>query len=134
MITLDIVTPEKRILLEEGISIVTVPTSEGEIGVMTNHIPIYSQLVSGELKYKKDESDYFVAIHGGFIEFANNTLTVLADQAARAEEIDEAAAELARKRAEDAMAQKVTDVEFAEAESNMRRALIDLRVARKRRT
>jgi len=133
MITLDIVTPEKRILLEEGVSIVTVTTKEGEIGIMSNHIPIYSQLVSGEMKYKKDDQEFFVAIHGGFIEFANNTLTVLADQAVRAEEIDQAAAEEARKRAEEAMALKVTDIEYAEAETNMRRAMIDLRVSRKRK-
>ncbi len=132
-LTLDIVTPEKRILHEENVAIVTLRTVEGEIGVLPGHIPLYSQLAAGELRYKKNNDEFFVAIHGGFLEVANSKVTVLADAAARAEELDEAQIEAARRKAEEAMSQKITDEDYAIAEGAMRRALIDLGVARKKR-
>jgi F-type H+-transporting ATPase subunit epsilon len=132
-LVLDIVTPEKRILHEENVAIVTLRTVEGEIGVLPGHIPLYSQLAAGELRYKKDNEEYFVAIHGGFLEVANSKVTVLADAAARAEELDEAQIEEARRKAEEAMSQKITDEDYAIAEGAMRRALLDLSIARKKR-
>lgn len=133
MIVLDIVTPEKRILHEENVAIVTLRTVEGEIGILPKHLPLYSQLAAGELRYKKDNEEHFVAIHGGFLEVANSKVTILADAAARAEELDEAAIELARQKAEEAMSQRVTEEDYALAEGALQRALLDLRVARKKR-
>lgn len=134
MIILDIVTPEKKILHEEEVSIVTLRTIEGEIGVLPGHLPLYSQLVEGELRYRKDNQEFFVAIHGGFLEVANSKVTVLADAAARAEDLDEAAVETARQKAEEAMAQKITDEDYAIAEGVMRRAMLDLRVVKRRKS
>lgn len=133
LITLDIVTPEKKILHEENVAIVTLRTVEGEIGVLPGHLPLYSQLEEGELRYKKDNQEFFVAIHGGFLEVANSKVTVLADAAARAEELDEAMIEEARRKAEEAMSQRVSDEDYALAEGAMRRALLDLRVAKKKK-
>ncbi len=133
MLTLDIVTPEKRILTEDNVSIVTVDTVEGQMGILPSHIPLYSKLKPSELIYTKDGHEHFLAIHGGFIEVANNTVTILADDAIRAEEINEAAVEEAHRRAQEAMEQKVTDEDYAFAEGAMRKALLELKVARKRR-
>jgi len=133
MITLDIVTPEKRILLQDDVSIVTVKTVEGEVGILAGHAPLYSQLAAGELKYRVGNEEYFVVIHGGFLEVANSKVTVLADAAARAEDLDEAAVEEARRKAEEAMTQKVSNEDYALAEGAMRRALIDLKVSKKKR-
>lgn len=133
MITLDIVTPEKRILHQGDVSIVTVKTVEGEVGILPGHLPLYSQLAPGELKYRVGTEEHFVAIHGGFLEVANSKVTVLADAAARAEDLDEAAVKEARRKAEEAMSQRVSDEDYALAEGAMRRALLDLRVAKRRR-
>jgi F-type H+-transporting ATPase subunit epsilon len=134
MLTLDIVTPEKKILSEDQVSIITVMTTEGEIGVLPHHVPLYAKLQPGELKYKKDGHDHYVAIHGGFIEVTPTKVTILADDAVRAEDISEELAEQARLRAEELMAQKVTDADFVHAEAAMRRALLELKVVQKRRT
>lgn len=133
MMKLDVVTPEKRILTESDISVVTVDTVEGQIGILPNHIPLYSKLKQGEMIYKKNDVDHYLAIHGGFIEIADNKITVLADDAVRAEEIDEAAVEEARQRAQEAMEKRVTDEDYAFAEGAVRKALLELKVAKKRR-
>jgi F-type H+-transporting ATPase subunit epsilon len=133
MLTLDIVTPEKKVLTEDGIGLVSVDTTEGQIGILPHHAPLYAKLRPGELKYKKDGHDHYVAIHGGFIEVTPTKVTILADDARRAEEINEELAEKARAHAEDLMAQKVTDEDFVKAEAAMRRALLELKVAQKRR-
>jgi F-type H+-transporting ATPase subunit epsilon len=133
MIVLDIVTPEKRILHEEDVAIVTLRTVEGEIGILPGHLPLYSQLAPGELRYKKGTDEHFVAIHGGFLEVANSKVTVLADAAGRAEELDESLIEEARRKAEEAMSAKITEEDYALAEGALQRALLDLRVARKKR-
>jgi F-type H+-transporting ATPase subunit epsilon len=132
MLTLDIVTPEKRVLTETDISIVTVDTVEGQIGILPKHISLYSQLRPSELTYTKDGHEHFLAIHGGFIEVANDTVTILADDAIRAEEIDEATVLAAQRRAEEAMSQKVTDEDYAFAEGAMRKALLELKVVKRK--
>ncbi len=133
MLTLDIVTPEKRVLTEDNVSIITVETVEGQIGILPSHIPLYSKLQPSELKYTKDGQDHFLAIHGGFIEVANNKVTILADDAVQAEEINEAAVEEAHRKAQEAMQQRVTDEDYALAEGAMRRAMLELKVAKKKR-
>lgn len=134
MLILDIVTPEKRILNEDNISIVTVMTVEGQVGILPEHIPFYAKLKPGELSYKKDDREYFLAIHGGFIEVANNTVTVLADDAVRAEEINEAAVKEAERRAKETMEKKITDEDYAFAEGAMRKALLELKVAKRKKS
>lgn len=133
MLTLDIVTPERRVLTEDNVSIVTVDTVEGQIGILPSHIPLYSKLQPSELKYTKDGHEHFLAIHGGFIEVANDTVTILADDAVRAEELNEAAVEEAHRKAQEAMEQKVSNEDYAIAEGAMRRALLELKVVKRKR-
>lgn len=129
---LTIVTPEKQ-LLSEAVELVTLPTTEGEIGVLPGHAPLYASMQAGELKYKKNGIDHFLAIHGGFVEVEPDTVRVLAHDAALAEDLDEAAIEVAKQKAQDAMNEKVSDEEFAMAEAAMRRALLELKVAQRKR-
>lgn len=133
MLKLQIITPEKILLEESDVSIVTARTVVGEVGILPSHIPLYSKLVSGELSFKKNNEEHYIAIHGGFLEVIADTVTILADDAVRAEDIDEETVEEARIRAQEAMEQKVTDEDFAHAEAAMERALLELRVAKKRR-
>lgn len=132
MLQLTIVTPEKMLLSEE-VELVNVPTSEGEIGILPGHAPLYASIKPGELKYRKNGEDHFLAIHGGFIEVEPDTVRVLAHDAALAEELDEAVIEAAKQKAQDAMNEKVSDEEFAMAEAAMRRALLELKVAQRKK-
>ncbi len=102
-IKFEIVTPE-RVVLKEEISQVTVPTKEGEITVLPKHMPIVATLKTGviELVTKGGKAE-IMSISGGFIEVLRNKVVILADTAERAEEIDLARAEEARKRAEESI-------------------------------
>lgn len=102
---LDIVTPE-RLVYSEDVDVVTIPTIEGEIGILANHTPIVSVIASGELKIKKDGEVNYIAITGGFVQFMKNKATILADAAERADEIDIERAEKARERARKLLSEK----------------------------
>ena len=98
-IKLKIVTPE-RTVYESEIDQLTLPTQEGEITVLPNHIPLISVLAPGELIAKADGEEITMAVSGGMVEVRRNEITILADTAERAEEIDLKRAEEARERAE----------------------------------
>ncbi len=133
-IKLKIVTPEK-LLLETEVSQVTLPVTFGEVTVLPEHIPYIGALSSGEVRFVEAAGDEVrLALSRGFVEFHDNVLTVLAERAERAEDIDIERAEAARKRAEEL---KNTTLESADEEEYARTvAMLDkelnrLRVARK---
>ncbi len=100
-IKFEIATPERVVLKIEEVKQVTVPTKEGEITVLPNHIPLVAFLQSGVVEVvTADDSKEVVSVSGGFIEVLKNKLVILADTAERAYEIDIDRAEEARKRAE----------------------------------
>jgi len=127
-----IVTPEKTVY-EDSIDQVTLPTQEGEITVLPNHIPLISVLLPGELVIKKDNEEVDMAVSGGMVEVRKNEITILADTAERAEEIDLARAEEARERAEKLKDEKIRmdETEYAAVASLMERNLARIKVARK---
>jgi F-type H+-transporting ATPase subunit epsilon len=131
-ILLTIVTPEKQLLSEE-VSAVNIPTTVGEIGVLPGHVPLYAQIKSGELMYKKDGVTNYYVIHGGFVEVEPDQVRILTHDAVRAEDLDEAVIEEARRKAQQVMEAKVSEEEFVAAEAAMRRALLELRVASRRK-
>jgi len=131
---LDIVTPE-RLVYSEDVDVVTIPTIEGEIGILANHTPIVSVIASGELKIKKDGEVNYIAITGGFVQFMKNKATILADAAERADEIDIERAEKARARAKKLLSEKQVDkIAQADAIAALQRSLIRIRVAQRRST
>lgn len=93
MIRLEIVTPERKVFDEE-IDSVTVPSVSGEVGILTNHAPMISALRSGILTYAKGGTSGKILISGGFVEVSNNKVSVLANMAETAEEIDAETAKL----------------------------------------
>ena len=101
-IKFEIVTPE-RAVLKEKIKEATIPTKEGEITVLPNHIPLVAILTPGviELKKEKEEEKEIISVSGGFVEVLKDKIVILADTAERAEEIDEKRVEEARKKAEE---------------------------------
>jgi F-type H+-transporting ATPase subunit epsilon len=135
MLKFKIVTPEKNIY-ENEIFQVTIPTMDGEITVLPNHIPLISVLKAGELKFKDKDGEHQMAISGGFLEVkGKNEVVILADHAERVDEIDILRAEEAKKRAEEQMQhiKNVQDVDFAKLQAVMDRELNRLRVAKKYR-
>ena len=136
-IRFSLVSPERK-LLEEDIFQATLPTLDGEVTILPHHIPYIATLKPGEILVRKENggTPESFAVSGGFVEFHDNTLTVLADAAEGADEIDLARAEAAVRRAEEIRAKKF-DVSAEEAEkavAALERAWARLRVARKHRT
>jgi len=130
-----IVTPE-RTVFEDSVDQITLPTADGEITVLPLHIPLISVLVSGELTIKKEGEETTMAVSGGIIEVRKNEMTILADTAERAEEIDISRAEEARKRAEKLKDEKIRmdETEYAAAAALLERNLARIRVAKKHLT
>ncbi|MFH2085628.1 MAG: ATP synthase F1 subunit epsilon [bacterium] len=132
LLTLDIVTQEKR-LLTETVRSVTFDTVEGEITILPSHSPLLTRLTEGVLRYTDEKGiEDTIAIFGGFLEVgADGKLTVLADSAVRAADIDLAKVEVAKKEAEAVLADKTREVEFAEAEASLRKAYATIKALNK---
>jgi F-type H+-transporting ATPase subunit epsilon len=130
-IKLDIVTAE-RIVYSGDVDAVIAPGVEGQLGILPHHAPLMTMLQAGELVARKGGQDEILAISGGFLEVRPDRVIVLADAAERAEEIDMARAEAARKRAEERLRdRKAIGLDEATAEAALRRAIARLSVAEK---
>lgn len=126
---LRVVTPE-RLLLDEEVSEVTAPGTAGEFGVLPNHITFLSSLQPGRLTYKQGGQTHTLVVGGGFAEVVDNVMTILADSAEFAGEVNVERARTALRTAEESL--KIlapTDPAFAEAQSAQRRAQARLEVA-----
>jgi len=130
-----IVTPEKTVF-EEEVDQATLPVTNGEITILLSHRPYIASLKAGEIMVKIGEKEIDLAVSGGFIEFNQNTLVILADTAERAEEIDVTRAEDARKRAEELKKEKITmdDGEYARVAASIEKELARIKVGRKHHT
>lgn len=129
---LEIITPLKVVYKEEVDELV-VPTKVGEITILPNHVSLLTKIIAGELIVKKGTILQSLAITGGFLEVSKNKVTILADYAVRSEDIETEKAEEARKRAEKLLLEKLEEKDFAKAEADLRRSLLELRVAKRRR-
>jgi F-type H+-transporting ATPase subunit epsilon len=127
---LEIVTPEAKIYSED-VEMVTLPASEGEMGVYPMHVPLMTQVNAGELVVRKNGQDHFLAVGGGFVEITGDHVAVLTDMAIKADDIDEAKAEEARKRAEARLAEKLGDEELASVQAALAHSLTQLKVKRR---
>jgi F-type H+-transporting ATPase subunit epsilon len=129
--TLDIVTAE-RIVYSQEVDAVVAPGIEGQLGILPQHAPLMTMLQAGELVARKSGQEEIMSISGGFLEVRPDRVIVLADQAERAEEIDIARAEAARKRAEERLRErKEADLDSTRAEAALQRAMTRLSVADK---
>jgi F-type H+-transporting ATPase subunit epsilon len=132
-IKFEIVTPE-RVVLQEDILQITVPTTSGEITVLPDHIPLVSVLTPGVIEVKRaDNIIEIMSVSGGFIEVMGDKIVILADTAERAEELDEARIQEAQVRAEKLKeeAQNIDDVQFAAVTAKMEKELARLRAVNK---
>ncbi len=128
---LQVTTPEGK-LFEGEVQQVSLNTQMGEITVLPNHIPLVSVLEPGELLIKQDNKETPLAVYGGFVEInSKGELIVLADAGERVEEIDEAKAEEAAKKAEEVLKNKFNTADYEDAALNLQRELARIRIAKK---
>lgn len=129
-----LVTPERKVLDKEIVQ-ATLPVIDGEVTILADHISYIAALKAGEVRLVfADGTDEILAISSGFLEFGKNILTVLADTAERAEEIDAERAAQAVARAEEAKKQKdLGEIEYATVAAQLEKELARLRVARRKR-
>ncbi len=130
---LEIVTPETT-AYSEDVEMVTLPGSEGELGVYPNHVPLLTTLNPGELRVLKGGNKTFLAIGEGFVEITGSTVSVLTDMALEPAVIDESAAEAAVARAQAAMKEDLGKEEVAAVQASLQKALAQLHVKRRRRS
>ena len=128
-----IIVTQERELLNVEVEQVTVPTTSGEVTILPHHAPLFTQLQTGELVYKEDGKTKSAVVTSGFMDVGpNSTVTILSDTASLESDITLAKAEEAKKKAEETMEQKVDRRTFMLAEASLRKALTELKIARRR--
>jgi F-type H+-transporting ATPase subunit epsilon len=132
-ITLEIVTPE-RSLVTTQVDELQLPGSEGYFGVLPGHTPMLATLQVGEMWYRIGQEKHHLAVAFGFVEVLPDRVTVLAQVAERAEDIDVARAEEAKRRAEERVNRPPVNLDFERARIAMMKSLIRLQVASRART
>lgn len=135
-LTVEIVTAERLVYNETDVDMVVAPGSEGVLGILPSHAPLLTTLQPGSLRVKKGGAEQEMSVNGGFLQVKANRVLILADHAERADEIDAAAAEEARRTAENALAEATRsgnsmNVEAARAALKM--SMVQLSVVRRRR-
>jgi F-type H+-transporting ATPase subunit epsilon len=132
-ITLEIVTPD-RSLVTTQVDELQLPGSEGYFGVLPGHTPMLATLQVGEMWYRIGQEKHYLALAFGFVEVLPDRVTVLAQIAERAEDIDVARAEAAKRRAEERVGKPAPEMDFERARLAMMKSLIRLQVASRART
>jgi F-type H+-transporting ATPase subunit epsilon len=132
-LTLEVVTPD-RSLVTERVDEVEIPGAEGYFGVLPGHTPLLATMQVGELWYRKGSEKVYLSIAFGFAEVLPDRVTILAQLAERADEIDIARAEAAKRRAQERIAAPAADMDYERARIAMMKALVRLQVASRART
>ncbi len=132
-LSVHVVTAEREVYTEDGVDEVIAPGIEGELTVLPNHAPLLTLIKPGIMRLVKGREETDVAITGGFLEVKDDRVTILADAAERAEEIDTVAAEEARRRAERTLEERGDTEELVAAAASLQRSLLRLRASEKRR-
>jgi F-type H+-transporting ATPase subunit epsilon len=119
---LEVVTPDKQVV-SQPVDYVSAPGVEGEFGVLPNHVNLLSALAIGPLRYNASGKNQHVFISGGFADVSGNKVTVLAEAAELAEDIDQARALAARERAEKRLADSSENMDLVRAKASLQRAI-----------
>jgi F-type H+-transporting ATPase subunit epsilon len=129
-IKLEIVTPEAK-TFSDDVDMVTLTGTEGEMGILPQHMPLMTQLVAGEITARKGTENIFLAVGDGFVQVTGDRVAILTDMAIKAADIDEAKAEEARQRAEARLAEKITGEDAAMVNAALVNSLAQLKVKRR---
>ena len=129
---LEIVTPETK-AYSEDVDMVTLPGSEGELGIFPQHVPVLTTLKPGELRILKNGQEMAMAVGEGFVEITGQSVSILTDMAVASESIDAEAAEAAVERAQAAMKGDHSSEELVGIQASLSKALAQLHVKRRTR-
>lgn len=132
MLKLKIISPEKTVL-EADCTYVTLPSADGQITVYPHHAPIYTLVSNGEVIAHTDKGVISLGVGSGFANITQTSVTLLANFGVLSDEIDEARANAAKERAEQLIKERRSDQDFAIAELELSRSLLELKLANKRR-
>ena len=126
---LEVITPDRVVMTDGGVASAVLPGSQGYMGILAGHAPLMAELNIGQIDIRRsDGTTDAIAISGGFMEVLSNTVTVLADTAELAGEIDEERAEEAKRRAQDRITQRTPNMDVERAEIALKKSLNRLRV------
>lgn len=129
----NIVSAEEEIFSDTA-TFVLARSTEGELGVLPRHVPLLAQLQPGEVMVRdQNDQDQYYYVSGGLMEVQPHVVTVLADTAVRAKDLDEAAAKEAKARAEEALRERTAEMDFARAQAELAEAAAQLRTIEKLR-
>src|SRR5208283_1909945 len=129
---LEIVTPEAKVFSDD-VDMVTFTGVEGEMGILPDHVPLMTQLIAGEILARKGQDTIFLAVGDGFVQVTGDRVSVLTDMAIQADNIDEAQAQEALRRAEARLAEKMSDEEAVRVQAAIMHATTQLKVKNRRR-
>jgi F-type H+-transporting ATPase subunit epsilon len=132
-LTLEVVTPDRSVVTDQ-VDEVEIPGSEGYFGVLPGHTPLLAMLQVGELWYRKGAEKVYLSIAFGFAEVLPDRVTILAQLAERADEIDTARAGAAKRRAEERLAKPALEMDYERVRISLMKSLIRLQVASRART
>jgi F-type H+-transporting ATPase subunit epsilon len=129
---LEIVTPEKMVV-RDAAEEMQIPGKNGYLGVLPGHAPLITELAVGEITYRNGNITHHLAVAWGFAEVLPDKVTILAETAERAEEVDVNRAQVAKQRAETNLAKSGTEEDFRKAAGDLQRAETRLEVAEKKK-
>lgn len=129
---LEIITP-LQIAYTDMVDMVVVPSRMGNLGILHNHVPLFAELTHGELKIKKGQEEYFLAIGGGYVEVTKEKVMILVTRAVKSAELNEAEILRAKKEAQEALKQKPIGEALVSAQTVLRQSLVDLKILQRRK-
>jgi F-type H+-transporting ATPase subunit epsilon len=129
---LEIVTPE-GVTTSEDVDMVTLPGVEGEMGIYPQHVPLVTELVPGEIIVRRGGEEYFLAVGPGFVEITGERVAVLTDMALKADDLDEAKGEQARRAAEARLKERLGESDAVTVNAAIVRSIESLRGRRRTR-
>lgn len=125
---LHVVSPE-GVIYQDTVDQISLPTPKGEITILPHHVSLFTKMTDGIINIVKGKKESIIATVGGFVEVINGNVTILSDHAIKAENIQIAKAMEAKKRAEERMKKKESEVDFVMAEKELQKAIMELQVA-----
>ena len=129
---LEIITPE-AIAYTDMVDMVVVPSQMGNLGILHHHIPLFAALTHGELKIKKGNEEYFLAIGGGYVEVTKEKVMILVTRAVKSTQLNESEILRAKKEAQEALKQKPTGDALVSAQTLLRQSLTDWKLLQRRK-
>ena len=132
LLHVEITTAESSVYSGD-VQMVLAPGAEGQLGILPNHAPLMTTLEPGEMMLREGDGEIYLAVTGGFLEVTGNQVTILCDACERTEEIDEARAQEAQRRAQERLRMRTADIDLERTVAALRRAEMRIRLARRRR-